>query len=178
MAATGRQTFGSYAPVDDHGSRNGDGGVTLSYDRVASAIAAYAGQEASAVAAGVFDDAVLTLCCATPAGVPATTTIGWLGVKPIRREVIAAALAMLLLGGGLRRARNLGHGHRGRPLIQRSPQRIRDYARPRGHLFGGWNAATFGLGTLPAASVIGRGRPAVGRRRWRGGCPGRAVGPG
>jgi hypothetical protein len=37
-----------------------DGGVTLSYDRVASAIAPYAGQEASAVAASL-DDAVLTL---------------------------------------------------------------------------------------------------------------------
>jgi hypothetical protein len=34
--------------------------VTLSYDRVASAIAPYAGQEASAVAEGL-DDAVLTL---------------------------------------------------------------------------------------------------------------------
>jgi hypothetical protein len=35
-------------------------GVTLSYDRVASAIAPYEGAEASAVAEGL-DDAVLTL---------------------------------------------------------------------------------------------------------------------
>jgi hypothetical protein len=35
-------------------------GVTLSYDRVASTIAPYAGQEAASVAEGL-DDAVLTL---------------------------------------------------------------------------------------------------------------------
>jgi uncharacterized protein (DUF302 family) len=50
---------GSYAPVTILVIER-DGGVTLSYDRVASAIAPYAGQEASAVAEGL-DDAVLTL---------------------------------------------------------------------------------------------------------------------
>jgi uncharacterized protein (DUF302 family) len=50
---------GSYAPVTILVMER-DGGVTLSYDRVASAIAPYAGQEASAVAQGL-DDAVLTL---------------------------------------------------------------------------------------------------------------------
>jgi uncharacterized protein (DUF302 family) len=50
---------GSYAPVTILVMER-DGGVTLSYDRVASAIAPYAGQEASAVAASL-DDAVLTL---------------------------------------------------------------------------------------------------------------------
>jgi uncharacterized protein (DUF302 family) len=58
MAATVPDA-GSYAPVTilivDR-----PGGVTLSYDRVASAIAPYAGDEASAVAEGL-DDAVLTL---------------------------------------------------------------------------------------------------------------------
>jgi uncharacterized protein (DUF302 family) len=50
---------GSYAPVTILVAER-DGGVTLSYDRVASAIAPYAGQEASAVAEGL-DDAVVTL---------------------------------------------------------------------------------------------------------------------
>jgi uncharacterized protein (DUF302 family) len=50
---------GSYAPVTILVMER-DGGVTLSYDRVASAIAPYAGQEASAVAERL-DDAVLTL---------------------------------------------------------------------------------------------------------------------
>ncbi|WP_319450441.1 MULTISPECIES: DUF302 domain-containing protein [unclassified Mycobacterium] len=52
---------GSYAPVTILVMER-DGGVTLSYDRLASAIAPYAGQEASAVAEGL-DDAVLTLLC-------------------------------------------------------------------------------------------------------------------
>jgi uncharacterized protein (DUF302 family) len=50
---------GSYAPVTILVTERGRG-VTLSYDRVASAIAPYAGQEASSVAEGL-DDAVLTL---------------------------------------------------------------------------------------------------------------------
>jgi uncharacterized protein (DUF302 family) len=50
---------GSYAPVTILVAER-DGSVTLSYDRVASAIAPYAGQEASAVAEGL-DDAVVTL---------------------------------------------------------------------------------------------------------------------
>jgi uncharacterized protein (DUF302 family) len=58
MAATAPDT-GSYAPVTILVMER-DGGVTLSYDRVASAIAPYAGQEASAVAEAL-DDAVLTL---------------------------------------------------------------------------------------------------------------------
>ena len=52
---------GSYAPVTILVMER-DGGVTLSYDRLASAIAPYAGQEASAVAVAL-DDAVLTLLC-------------------------------------------------------------------------------------------------------------------
>jgi uncharacterized protein (DUF302 family) len=50
---------GSYAPVTVLVAER-DAGVTLSYDRVASAIAPYAGQEASSVAEAL-DDAVLTL---------------------------------------------------------------------------------------------------------------------
>jgi hypothetical protein len=50
---------GSYAPVTILVMERDDA-VTLSYDRVASAIAPYAGQQASAVAAGL-DVAVLTL---------------------------------------------------------------------------------------------------------------------
>jgi len=50
---------GSYAPVTILVAER-DAGVTLSYDRVASAIAPYAGQEASTVAEAL-DDAVLTL---------------------------------------------------------------------------------------------------------------------
>ena len=50
---------GSYAPVTVLITERSDG-VTLSYDRVASAIAPYGGAEASAVAEGL-DDAVLTL---------------------------------------------------------------------------------------------------------------------
>lgn len=50
---------GSYAPVTILITERSDG-VTLSYDRVASAIAPYEGAEASAVAEGL-DDAVLTL---------------------------------------------------------------------------------------------------------------------
>jgi uncharacterized protein (DUF302 family) len=50
---------GSYAPVTILVAER-DAGVTLSYDRVASAIAPYAGQEASSVAEAL-DDAVLTL---------------------------------------------------------------------------------------------------------------------
>ena len=50
---------GSYAPVTILVVER-DESVTLSYDRVASAIAPYAGQEASAVATSL-DDAVLTL---------------------------------------------------------------------------------------------------------------------
>jgi uncharacterized protein (DUF302 family) len=50
---------GSYAPVTILVAERARG-VTLSYDRVASAIAPYAGQEASSVAEGL-DDAVLTL---------------------------------------------------------------------------------------------------------------------
>ena len=58
MTATVPDT-GSYAPVTILVVER-DGGVTLSYDRAASSIAPYAGQEASAVAEGL-DDAVLTL---------------------------------------------------------------------------------------------------------------------
>lgn len=50
---------GSYAPVTILVAERPEG-VTLSYDRVASAIAPYAGDEASAVA-GKLDEAVLTL---------------------------------------------------------------------------------------------------------------------
>jgi uncharacterized protein (DUF302 family) len=50
---------GSYAPVTILVVER-DSGVTLSYDRVASAIAPYAGQEASSVAEAL-DDAVVTL---------------------------------------------------------------------------------------------------------------------
>ncbi|MGH3639988.1 MAG: hypothetical protein ACRDUX_13280 [Mycobacterium sp.] len=50
---------GSYAPVTILVAER-DPGTTLSYDRVASAIAPYASSEASAVAAAL-DDAVLTL---------------------------------------------------------------------------------------------------------------------
>lgn len=50
---------GSYAPVTILAAER-DGGVTLSYDRVASAIAPYAGEEATAVAEAL-DDAVLAL---------------------------------------------------------------------------------------------------------------------
>jgi hypothetical protein len=50
---------GSYAPVTILVAERPEG-VTLSYDRVASAIAPYAGEEASAVA-GKLDEAVLTL---------------------------------------------------------------------------------------------------------------------
>lgn len=50
---------GSYAPVTILVAER-DAGVTLSYDRVAGAIAPYAGQEASSVAEAL-DDAVLTL---------------------------------------------------------------------------------------------------------------------
>ncbi|WP_029118021.1 DUF302 domain-containing protein [Mycobacterium sp. URHB0044] len=50
---------GSYAPVTVLITERSDG-VTLSYDRVASAIAPYEGAEASAVAEGL-DDAVVTL---------------------------------------------------------------------------------------------------------------------
>jgi hypothetical protein len=50
---------GSYAPVTILVAECPEG-VTLSYDRVASAIAPYAGEEASAVA-GKLDEAVLTL---------------------------------------------------------------------------------------------------------------------
>jgi hypothetical protein len=58
MTATVPDT-GSYAPVTILVIERDDG-VTLSYDRVASAIAPYAGQQAGAVAASL-DDAVLTL---------------------------------------------------------------------------------------------------------------------
>ena len=58
MTATVRDE-GSYAPVTILIAERPDG-VTVSYDRVASAIAPYAGNEASAVAAAL-DDAVLTL---------------------------------------------------------------------------------------------------------------------
>jgi hypothetical protein len=50
---------GSYAPVTVLVVERADG-ITLSYDRVASAIAPYAGQEASAVAEGL-DGAVVAL---------------------------------------------------------------------------------------------------------------------
>jgi hypothetical protein len=50
---------GSYAPITILISERANG-VTLSYDRVAGAIAPYGGDEASAVAEGL-DDAVLTL---------------------------------------------------------------------------------------------------------------------
>jgi hypothetical protein len=58
MTATVRDA-GSYAPVTILIAER-PGGVTVSYDRVASAIAPYAGSEASAVAEAL-DDAVLTL---------------------------------------------------------------------------------------------------------------------
>jgi len=58
MTATVRDA-GSYAPVTILAAERPDG-VTLSYDRVASAIAPYAGSEASAIAEAL-DDAVLTL---------------------------------------------------------------------------------------------------------------------
>jgi uncharacterized protein (DUF302 family) len=58
MTATVRDA-GSYAPVTILVAERPDG-VTVSYDRVASAIAPYAGNEASAVAEAL-DDAVLTL---------------------------------------------------------------------------------------------------------------------
>jgi uncharacterized protein (DUF302 family) len=58
MTATAPDT-GSYAPVTILVMER-DGEVTLSYDRVASAIAPYAGQEALAVAEDL-DDAVLAL---------------------------------------------------------------------------------------------------------------------
>jgi hypothetical protein len=58
MTATVRDA-GSYAPVTILIAERPDG-VTLSYDRVASAIAPYAGNEASAIAE-VLDDSVLTL---------------------------------------------------------------------------------------------------------------------
>ena len=58
MTATVRDA-GSYAPVTILIAERPDG-VTVSYDRVASAIAPYAGNEASAVAEAL-DDAVLTL---------------------------------------------------------------------------------------------------------------------
>ena len=50
---------GSYAPVTILVAERPEG-VTLSYDRVASAIAPYVGDEASVVA-GKLDEAVLTL---------------------------------------------------------------------------------------------------------------------
>src|SRR6478736_5533852 len=58
MAAT-VPDVGSYAPVTVLVIERADG-ITLSYDRVASAIAPYAGQEASAVAEGL-DGAVVAL---------------------------------------------------------------------------------------------------------------------
>lgn len=58
MTATMRDA-GSYAPVTILIAERPDG-VTLSYDRVASAIAPYAGNEASAIAEAL-DDSVLTL---------------------------------------------------------------------------------------------------------------------
>jgi hypothetical protein len=58
MTATVRDA-GSYAPVTILIAERPDG-VTLSYDRVASAIAPYAGNEASAIAEAL-DGAVLTL---------------------------------------------------------------------------------------------------------------------
>jgi hypothetical protein len=58
MTATVRDA-GSYAPVTILIAERADG-VTVSYDRVASQIAPYAGSEASAVAAAL-DDAVLTM---------------------------------------------------------------------------------------------------------------------
>jgi hypothetical protein len=58
MTATVRDA-GSYAPVTILIAERPDG-VTLSYDRVASAIAPYAGNEASAIAEAL-DDSVLTL---------------------------------------------------------------------------------------------------------------------
>ena len=61
---------GSYAPVTVLVVERADG-VTLSYDRVASAIAPYAGQEASAVAEGL-DDAVVTTA-ARRGGIAGTT---------------------------------------------------------------------------------------------------------
>lgn len=58
MTATMRDA-GSYAPVTILIAERPDG-VTLSYDQVASAIAPYAGNEASAIAEAL-DDSVLTL---------------------------------------------------------------------------------------------------------------------
>jgi hypothetical protein len=58
MTATVRDA-GSYAPVTILIAERPDG-VTVSYDRVASAIAPYAGNEASAIAEAL-DDSVLTL---------------------------------------------------------------------------------------------------------------------
>jgi uncharacterized protein (DUF302 family) len=58
MAATVADV-GSYAPVTILIAERGEG-TTLSYDRVASAIAPYASDEASAIAASL-DDAVVTL---------------------------------------------------------------------------------------------------------------------
>jgi hypothetical protein len=70
-------------------------------------------------------------------------------VKSIRREVIAAGLALVLVVAAFV-VPHLGMGLV-TPLIHTTPQRIRDYAQTA-PIFGGWNAHV-GWGTLPAIVI-------------------------
>ncbi|MDT5392056.1 MAG: methylthioxylose transferase [Mycobacterium sp.] len=88
-------------------------------------------------------------------------------MKSIRREVIAAGLALVLVVAAFV-VPHLGMGLV-TPLIHATPQRIRDYAQTA-PIFGGWNAHV-GWGTLPAiviAAVAVLWGDAVARRLpWR-----------
>jgi methylthioxylose transferase len=88
-------------------------------------------------------------------------------VKSIRRELIAAALAVLLVGAAFV-VPHLGLGIV-TPLIHASPQRIRDYAQAA-PIFGWWNAHV-GWGTLPAlviaATAVLWGDALTRRLPWR-----------
>jgi hypothetical protein len=88
-------------------------------------------------------------------------------VKPIRRELIVAALALLLVVAAF----VVPHLSLGNvtPLIHASPRRIRDYAQTA-PIFGWWNAHV-GWGTLPAfviaAAAVLWGDAVARRLPWR-----------
>jgi hypothetical protein len=88
-------------------------------------------------------------------------------VKSIRREVIAAGLALVLVVAAFV-VPHLGMGLV-TPLIHATPQRIRDYAQTA-PIFGGWNAHV-GWGTLPAiviaAAAVLWGDAVARRLPWR-----------
>ncbi|MDT7754842.1 MAG: methylthioxylose transferase [Mycobacterium sp.] len=88
-------------------------------------------------------------------------------MKSIRREVIAAGLALVLVVAAFV-VPHLGMGLV-TPLIHATPQRIRDYAQTA-PIFGGWNAHV-GWGTLPAiviaAAAVLWGDAVARRLPWR-----------